>query len=103
MIELEKLIKELRKQLLPYHHDQDLESGRKRWEVGEEEYLTSWLAQHLSMCMERNRCAKRGKCVYYDYGDLAKRNYEICYEFLLRMESGGITCSFKEDSSEELT
>ena len=101
MKELEKLIKELRKQLLPYHHEHDLERGRKRWEVGEEEYLTSWLAQHLTMCREKNRCSKRGRCVYYEYGDLAKRNYEICYEFLLRMENGGITCSFTDDSSEE--
>ena len=100
MRELEKLIKELRKQLLPYHHDHDIESGRARWEVGEEEYLTSWLAQHLVMCMEKNRCARRGRCAYYDYGDLAKRNFEICYEFLLRMENGGITCRFTEESSE---
>ena len=100
MKELEKLIKELRKQLLPYHHDHDLESGRKRWEVGEEEYLTSWIAQHLAMCRERNRCYKRGRCVYYDYGDLAKRNYEICYEFLLRMENGDITCRFPDDSDQ---
>lgn len=101
MKELEKLIKELRKQLLPYHHDHDLERGRKRWEVGKEEYLTSWLAQHLAMCREKNRCSKRGRCVYYEYGDLAKRNYEICYEFLLRMENGGITCGFANDSSDE--
>lgn len=103
MKELEKLIKELRKQLLPYHHDHDLESGRMRWEVGEDEYLSSWLAQHLAMCRERNRCAKRGKCAYYDYGDLARRNYEICYELLLRMESGRITCGFKKNSNDELT
>ena len=100
MKELEKLIRDLRKQLLPYHHDHDLESGRQRWEVGEEEYLTSWLAQHLAMCMERNRCVKRGRCAFYDYGDLARRNFEICYEFLLRMENGGITCGFTEDDTD---
>ena len=101
MKELEKLIKELKKQLLPYHHDHDVESGRKRWEVGEEEYLTSWLARHLAMCRDRNRCAKRGRCVFYEYGDLAKRNYEICYEFLLRMENGSMACTFTEDSADE--
>ena len=103
MKELEKLIKELRKQLLPYHHDHDIERGRKRWEVGEEEYLTSWLARHLEMCRDRNRCAKRGRCVFYEYGDLAKRNYEICYEFLLRMENGSMACGFNEDSADKQT
>jgi hypothetical protein len=99
MKELEKLIKELRKQLLPYHHDHDLDSGERRWEVGREEYLSSWIARQLEMCHDRNRCDKRGRCVYYEYGDLAKRNFEICREVLLRMESGDITCSFTEDSA----
>jgi len=103
MKELEKLIKELRKQLLPYHHDHDLESRRKRWEVGREEYLTSWLARHLAMCREKNRCSRRGRCVYYEYADLAKRNYEICYELLLRFESGDISCDFTGDSEESKT
>jgi hypothetical protein len=39
--------------------------------------------------------------VFYEYGDLAKRNYEICYEFLLRMENGSMACTFTEDSADE--
>ena len=96
MREIERLIRELRKQLLPYHHDHDIDSGRQRWEVGDDEYLSSWLAKHLEMCREKNHCGKRGRCVYYDYGDLAKRNYEICYEFLLRLENGDIKCVFDD-------
>jgi hypothetical protein len=100
MRELERLIRELRKQLLPYHHEHDLDSGSRRWEVGEGEYLTSWIARQLEMCHEKNRCARRGRCAYYEYGDLAKRNYEICNEILLRLESGGISFSFSDDSGE---
>ena len=98
MKELERLIRDLRKQLLPYHHDHDIESGRRRWDVAEEDYLTSWISWHLGMCRERNRCYKRERCAFYDYGDLAKRNYEICYELLLRLENGYIACRFKDEA-----
>ena len=101
MKELERLIRELRRQMLPYHHERDLETGRVRWEVGDDEYLTSWISQHLAMCMERNRCSKRGRCAFYRYGDLARRNYEVCREFLLRMETGSIRCRPAEEDDAE--
>jgi hypothetical protein len=101
MKELERLIRELRKQLLPYHHDHDIDSGAVRWRIGEDEYITSWMAQQLRMCREKSRCYRRNRCVFYDYGDLAKRNYEICYEILLRLENGDISFSFVEDKEDK--
>jgi hypothetical protein len=93
MERLEKLIREIQQQLLPYHHEHDIERGGDRWEVGRHEYITAWIAKQIRNCHERNRCEKKGLCVFYDYRDLAKRNFDICYEVLLRLESGGIQCS----------
>ena len=92
MERLEKLIRDIRQQLLPYHHEHDIERGGERWEVDENEYITAWVANQIRHCHERNRCEKKGLCVYYDYRDLAKRNFDICYEILLRLESGDIRC-----------
>jgi hypothetical protein len=99
MERLEKLIKEIQQQLLPYHHEHDIERGGERWEIGRQEYITAWIAKQIRNCHERNRCEKKGLCVFYDYRDLAKRNFDICYEVLLRLESGGIRCSLTGEGS----
>lgn len=96
---LERLILEMRKMLLPYHHEHDIESGARRWQVGESEYLASWIAQQLRVCREKNRCYRRERCVFYEYGDIAHKNYEICYDVLLQLENGTITC-LEEGSAE---
>jgi len=101
MSRLHKLIEEMRRQLLPYHHEHDAERGGERWSVDENEYLTSWIAEQLVNCRQKNRCDRRGRCVYYSYGDLARRNYEICREVMLRLESGEISCRFKEEHAAE--
>jgi len=98
--DLERLIREMRRQLLPYHHDHDAESGGRRWEVDREEYIASWLAQQLRTCREKNRCFRRSRCVFYEYGDLAKRNYDICYEVLLLLESGSIEVGIENDQED---
>lgn len=100
MKRLESLIREMRKQLLPYHHEHDIERGGQRWDVGTGEYLTSWIASQLKSCHDKNRCSKRGKCSFFSYSDLAKRNYAICREILLRIENGEIRCSFESDETE---
>ncbi len=97
MKRIEKLIREMRKQLLPYHHEHDIESGGQRWKVGNGEYLSSWIAEQLRICREKNRCYKRGRCVFYDYGDLSMRNFEICREVLIRLENGEISCEIDEE------
>lgn len=99
---LEKLIRDMRKQLFPYHHEHDIERGRERWEIGEAEYIESWLLDQLRACHAKNRCEKDGRCVFYEYGDLAKRNYEICTEMQLRIENGSIKCSINEGDGKEL-
>jgi len=53
-----------------------------------------------SCCRKKNRCYKRRKCVYYDYSDLARRNFDICYELLLRIENGDIRLKL-EDNAED--
>ena len=98
---LEKLIRDMRKQLFPYHHEHDIERGCERWEVGEAEYIESWLLDQLRACHAKNGCDKDGRCGLYQYGDLAKRNHEICSEVMLRLENGSIKCSIKEDEGED--
>jgi hypothetical protein len=101
MKRLEKLIRDMRKQLFPYHHEADIERGGSRWNVETGEYLSSWLAGQLRNCRKKNRCERRGRCAYYNYSDLSKRNYEICYEILIRMESGEITCEIEGGEGED--
>lgn len=101
MDRLEKLIREIQQQLLPYHHEHDIERGGERWEVGRHEYITAWIARQIRNCHERNRCEKKGLCVFYNYRDLAKRNFDICYEILLRLESGVIQCTLTGEEIEE--
>lgn len=96
---LHKLLKEMRRQLFPYRHEHDIERGEKRWDIHEGEYLASWVAEQLRNCQKKNRCSRRGRCAFYSYGDLAKRNFEICYEVLMRIESGDI--SMKVERAEE--
>jgi hypothetical protein len=97
MKELEKLIREMRKQLFPYHHEHDVERGSERWEISEGEYLISWLAGQLRICREKHKCDRQGRCVFYEYGDLSKRNYDICREIQIRLENGDITCDFRTE------
>ncbi len=110
MRKLNRLIKELRKQLFPYHHEHDIERGGKRWKVENREYIASWLAEQLRSCRKKNRCDRRSRCAYYDYSDLSRRNYEICYEMMIRLENGEISCTIdiedddiKKDSGNDMT
>jgi hypothetical protein len=100
-MELKKLIQAMRKQLLPYQHESDTKRGGEMWEVGEDEYISAWIAGQLRVCRQKNRCFKRERCVFYEYSDISRKNYEICYELLLELESGNITCSLNEDSEDK--
>ncbi len=101
MKRLERLIREMRKQLFPYHHEHDIERGRERWRIDETEYIESWILEQLRACHAKNRCEKHSRCLFYEYGDLAKRNFEICNEIQLRIENGSIRCTIDEDLEEE--
>lgn len=94
MNRLEKLILDIKRQLFPYRHEHDIERGCDRWDVDEEDCLTSWVAGQLAVCRQKNKCAKRGVCTFYSYSDLAKKNFEICNEVILIFESGEARCSF---------
>jgi len=96
MNRLEKLMFEIKKQLLPYRHEQDIEKACERWDVSEEDCLTAWIADMLANCRKKNRCSKRELCAYYGYPDIARKNYDVCKEVILLMENGAIGCSFKE-------
>ncbi len=99
MDSIEKLIREIQQQLLPYHHEHDIERGGKRWEIGRDEYITAWIVKQIRNCHERNRCEKKRLCVFYEYRDQARRNFDICYEILLRLESGDIRCTLPGEES----
>jgi len=101
MDSMEKLIREIQQQLLPYHHEHDIDRGGARWEVGRDEYITAWIGKQIRNCHERNRCEKKRLCVFYDYRDQARRNFDICYEILLRLESGDILCALDGEESRE--
>ena len=101
MRKLEKLILDMRKQLSPYHHDHDIETGRKRWDVADGEYLAAWMGEHLRHCQKRNRCTKKGRCAFYTYSDLARKNFEICYEVLLRIENGEVWCNIIDEREDK--
>jgi hypothetical protein len=100
MNRLEKLIRDMQRQLFPYHHEHDIERGGQRWEVEEGEYIASWIAEQIRNCQTKNRCTKRGRCAFYTYSDLAKRNYEVCYEVLLRIENGDLKMSMEDHDNE---
>jgi len=101
MNRLEKLILEIKKQLLPYHHEHDVERGCQRWGVEDGDCLTSWIAGQLATCRHKNRCDKRGLCAYYSYSDLAKKNYEICREVILILENGDARCIFRNGNAKK--
>ncbi len=101
MNRLEKLIAEIRKQLLPYHHEHDVQKGCDRWDVSNEECVGAWIAEQLASCRKRNACAKRGLCAHYSYPDIAKKNFEICREMLLLLEEGEIECVLREERPKE--
>ncbi len=96
MNRLEKLIKEIRKQLLPYHHEHDVERGCERWDVENGDCLTSWVAGQLAACRKKNKCADKKLCAFYSYSDIARKNYTVCREIALMFESGEAMCSFIE-------
>ena len=100
MKRLERLIRDIRSQLSPYQHEHDTERGSERWRVGDEDYITAWIAEQLRNCHAQAGCDRKGMCVYYEYRDLAKRNYDICREIRLEMENGAIRCRFDEEDSD---
>lgn len=101
MKELERLIREMRGHLSPYQHEHDLESGMRRWQLQGEEVVAAWIGQQLDACRRKHRCYRRERCVFYEYGDIATRNYSICYEVLLQIENGTITCQLDEGERDE--
>jgi hypothetical protein len=101
MNRLERLILEIKKQLLPFHQEHDVERGCERWGVDDGDCLTSWIAGQLCVCRQKNKCGKKGMCVYYSYTDLAKKNFEICREMILSLENGDARCSFVKKNGEE--
>ncbi|MCK4237165.1 MAG: hypothetical protein KAX38_08590 [Candidatus Krumholzibacteria bacterium] len=101
MDRLEKFIREIRQQLFPYHHEHDIVRGGKRWKVGKGDYLSSWIAEQFRYCKKKNRCARRGMCAHYRYSDLARKNYDICNEVMLRIENGEIICRYNEETEKE--
>ena len=101
MKRLEEMIREIRRQLIPYRHDQDIAKGFDRWDVNEEECMTAWLLSQIALCRKKSGCERRGSCVYYGYSDIAKRNYDICYEINLLLESGDLRLARSEGSSAE--
>lgn len=96
MKKLEDLIQEIRKQLLPFSLEHDVDRGSERWGVGDEDCLSAWILTQMSNCRQRNRCSKKGECVYYGYSDLARKNYRICREIALLIENGEIGCRYVE-------
>jgi hypothetical protein len=94
MNRLEKLILDIKKQLFPYSHEHDIERGCERWGVDEGDCLTSWVAGQLSICRQKNKCAKKRMCTFYSYSDLARKNFDICEEVILILENGEARCSF---------
>ncbi|HEY5132591.1 MAG TPA: hypothetical protein VII85_02780 [Candidatus Krumholzibacteriaceae bacterium] len=100
MNRLERLIREIKTQLFPYRNEHDIERGCERWGVGEEDCLTSWVVGQLSVCREKSKCAKKRMCAFYSYSDIARKNFEICQEVILILESGDAKCSFVEKDEE---
>lgn len=98
---IEKLIKEIQKQLFPYNHESDISRDQSRWDVDPSEYLESWFLEHLRLCCHRSGCDKSEKCVYFSYSDQARRNYEICRQVRLLMEGGKIKCDFENDNNDK--
>ncbi len=96
----ERFIKLIKKQFFPYKPEKDIESETGKWDVTAGECIASWLSTTLIKCRKRNQCAKREICEFFDYPDLAKRNYEICNEMIIRLENGVITCELDGKSSE---
>ncbi len=98
MNRLEKLIMEIKKQLMPYRHEHDIDRGCERWEVQTGDCLTSWVAAQLAVCGKKNKCGEKKLCSFYSFSDIARKNYQICREITLMLESGDIKCVFAENS-----
>ncbi len=93
---LEKLIRDIKKQLFPYDHESDITRDQSRWEIDSSEYLESWFLEQLRICSGRNGCDRNGKCAHYSYSDQARRNYDICRQVRLMLEDGKIKCKFSD-------
>jgi len=100
-LSLKSLVDSIKKQLLPYRHPEDINRDETRWKVDDSDYLRDWLVNTLKSCSRRNKCDKKGRCVYYEYSDRAKANYRICRELILLMENGRIIVNKAEIDGEE--
>ena len=100
MDRLERLIRDIRKQLSPYQHEHDTERGSERWKVDERDYITAWVAEQMNNCHTHSGCDRKGMCVFYNYRDIAKKNYDICREIRQRIENGEIRCAIGEEDGE---
>jgi hypothetical protein len=97
----ENFIKKIKKQLFPYSPEKDIESQSVKWDISPEEYITSWVRQSLINCRKANGCDKNRRCRFFAYTDLAKQNYIICREMILRFENGGIMCKLLEENKKD--
>jgi hypothetical protein len=91
----ETFISKIRKQLFPYRPEKDIEVQADKWDISEGEYITSWLRMNLINCRRANGCEKEERCRFFGYTDLAKQNYSICREMILRIENGEINCELE--------
>jgi len=89
-VTIKNLVDLIKKQLLPYRHPEDINRDETKWEITESDYLRDWLLSTLKSCFKRNKCEKKGKCIYYEYSDQARNNFRICKEFILLIEGGSI-------------
>ena len=96
----EIFIKKIKKQLFPYKPDKDVEAQSDKWDVSPGEYITSWIRLNLINCRKSSGCEKEERCRYFGYTDLAKHNYTICREMILRLENGEITCKLEAESKD---
>ncbi|HMA75976.1 MAG TPA: hypothetical protein VKO43_01580 [Candidatus Krumholzibacteriaceae bacterium] len=96
----EMFIKKIMRQRFPYRPEKDIKSQSHKWEVTPGEYITSWLRLNLLNCRKENKCDRDQRCSFFSYSDLAKQNYSICREMILRLENGQIKCDFDIDKKE---
>jgi len=101
MVPDKNFIKKIKKQLFPYRPEKDVEAQSIKWDVSAGEFITSWLRVSLINCRKLNGCEKDERCRYFGYTDLAKQNYSICREMILRLENGEIKCELVKKEMEK--
>lgn len=88
----EKFIRRIKKQLFPYKSERDIDAEGEKWEVSDDEYITSWIGMVLMKCHRQHRCEQKQMCELFSYSDIARENYRICREIMLMIENGDLGC-----------